>query len=275
MSRLQFRSAVLWLAMLVLSALPTAYAQTGAIPSHPALTDKFSFELGGYYSKSSTQASFGPSTGGVGVIVDFEETLGLEDRNLSAIGGFLWRITDRWRLEVDYFSLNRNATRTLAADVTWGNQTFTAGSTVDSKYDFSDIRVSGGYSFFKRPDKELGVGVGLHVAGIKTSLQSSGLGAEATDVTAPLPVLNLYGIFALTSEWAVRFRMDWLSLNYDAYSGDLRSTAIDVLYRPFRNVGFGLGLRTFVLDVEIDETDWRGRARTTYTGPTAFVTVSF
>jgi hypothetical protein len=253
----------------------TARAQTEAIPSHPALTDRFSFELGAYNSRASTQASFGPSTGGVGVIVDFEQTLGLEERNLSAIGGFLWRITDRWRLEVDYFSLNRDATRTLATDVTWGNQTFVAGSTVNSKYDFSDIRVSGGYSFFKRRDKELGVGLGLHVAGIKTSLQASGLGAEATDVTAPLPVLNLYGTFALTSEWAVRFRMDWLSLNYDAYSGDLRSTAIDVLYRPFRHVGFGMGLRTFVLDVEIDKTDWRGQARTTYTGPTAFVNVSF
>jgi hypothetical protein len=253
----------------------TARAQTEAIPNHPALTDKFTFELGGFYSKSSTQASFGPSGGGTGVIVDFENTLGLEDRNLSAIGGFLWRITDRWRLEVDYFSLNRDATRTLATDVTWGNQTFTAGSTVSSKYDFSDIRVSGGYSFFKRPDKELGVGVGLHVAGIKTSLQASGLGAESTDVTAPLPVLNLYGMFALTNEWAFRFRVDWLSLNYDIYSGDLRNTAIDVLYRPFRNVGFGLGIRTFVLDVKIDDANWQGRARTTYTGPTAFMTVSF
>jgi hypothetical protein len=266
---------LLVLAMFASLVAATARAQTEAIPNHPALTDRFSFELGGFYSRSSTQASLGPSTGGVGVVVDFENTLGLEERNLSAIGGFLWRITDRWRLEVDYFSLNRDATRMLATDVTWGNQTFTAGSTVNSKYDFSDIRVSGGYSFFKRRDKELAIGAGLHVAGIKTSLQSSGAGAEARDVTAPLPVLNFYGAFALTNEWAVRMRMDWLSLNYDIYSGDLRSTAIDVLYRPFRSVGFGLGARTFVLDVEIDDPKWRGRARTSYTGPTAFVTVSF
>jgi hypothetical protein len=269
---------LLMLTMWVSLAAGAARAQTAAteaIPNHPALSDKFSFELGGFYSRASTQASLGPSSGGTGVVVDFENTLGLEDRNLSAIGGFLWRITDRWRLEVDYFSLNRDATRTLATDVTWGNQTFSGGSTVSTKYDFSDIRVSGGYSFFKRRDKELGVGVGLHVAGIKTSLQASGFGAEATDVTAPLPVLNLYGTFALTNEWAVRMRLDWLSLNYDAYSGDLRSSAIDVLYRPYRNVGFGVGMRNFVLDVEIDGSDWRGRARTSYTGPTAFVTVSF
>jgi hypothetical protein len=274
MSRSRFGTVLL--SVLVASfVVATARAQTEAIPTHPALTDKFSFELGGYYSKSSTQASLGPSTGGVGVIVDFENTLGLDDRNLSAIGGFLWRITDRWRLEVDYFSLNRSATRTLAADVSWGNQVFVAGSTVDSTYDFSDIRISGGYSFFKRPDKELGVGFGLHVAGIKAKIQASGTGAEARDVTAPLPVLNFYGAFALTNEWAVRMRLDWLSLSYDAYSGDLRSSAIDVLYRRYRHVGFGLGLRTFVLDVDIEGSNWVGKARTTYTGPTAFMTVSF
>jgi hypothetical protein len=270
--------SILTAALLVLGSVETAHAQattTEAVPNHPALTDRFVFELGGYYSRSSTQASLGPSSGGTGVVVDFENTLGFEDRNLSAIGGFRWRISERWRLEVDYFSLNRNATRTLGSDITWGDQSFNAGTTVNSSYDFYDIRVSGGYSFFKRRDKELGVGIGLHVAGIKASIQAANVGAESADVLAPLPVLNLFGAFALTNEWAVRMRMDWLSLNYDIYSGDVRSAAIDVLYQPFRHVGFGLGMRTFILDVEIDDSKWRGKARTSFTGPTAFMSVTF
>jgi|SRR5262245_15909879 len=252
-----------------------ARAQTEAIPNHPALTDRFRIELGGFYSRSSTQASLGPSGGGTGVVVDFEETLGLDERNLTGIGGFLWRISERWRLEVEYFKLDRNATRTLATDVTWGDQTFATGTTVNSKYDFYDVRVSAGYSFFKRRDKELGVGVGLHVAGIKTSLQAAGVGAESSDVLAPLPVLNLYGAFALTNEWAVRVRMDWLSLSYDSYSGDIRSTAVDFLYQPFRNVGFAFGMRSLIVDVDIDTSDWRGNARTSFSGPTVVMTVSF
>jgi hypothetical protein len=265
-------------ALLASWGVETAYAQgaaTETIPNHPALTDRFVFELGGYYSRSSTQASLGPSGGGAGVVVDFENTLGLEERNLTGIAGFVWRISERWRLEVDYFRLNRDASRTLATQITWGDQTFAAGTTVNSSYDFYDIRVSGGYSFFKRRDKELGVGIGLHVAGIKATIQSPGASADTGDVLAPLPVLNLYGAFALTNEWAVRMRVDWLSLNYDIYSGDLRSTAVDVLYQPFRHVGFGLGLRTFVLDVEIDDTKWRGKARSSFTGPTAFMSVTF
>ncbi|MGH8642652.1 MAG: hypothetical protein ACRET6_13145 [Burkholderiales bacterium] len=274
----RFGTVLASLAVFASLTVATARAQSPApeaIPNHPALSDRFTFEIGGYFSRSSTQASLGPPAGGVGAVIDFENTLGLDERNLSGIAAFTWRITDRWRLDAEYFSLNRNAARQLDAQVTWGDKVFPIGTTVETKYDFSDIRVSGGYSFFKRRDKELGIGVGLHVAGIKASLQAAGVGAEAGDVLAPLPVLNLYGTFALTNEWAVRFRTDWLSLNYDVYSGDLRSTTIDVLYRPFRHVGFGLGARNFVLDVKIDDPDWRGRARTSFNGPTAFMTMSF
>lgn len=279
MTRIRVAAMSIFAAVLLLSGtVGTARAQAAAaesIPSHPALSDRFTFDVGAIFTRSSTSASLGPSSGGTGVVVDFENTLGLDEQNVSAIGGFLWRISERWRLEVEYFGLNRDATRTLASDVTWGDQTFTTGSTVNSSYDFSDIRVGVGYSFFKRRDKELGAGVGLHVAGIKTSIESSGIGAESTDVTAPLPVLSLYGAFALTDKWAMRMRLDWLSLNYDIYSGDLRNTAIDVIYQPFRNVGFGLGIRSFILDVEIDDPTWRGKARTSFTGPAAFMRISF
>jgi hypothetical protein len=265
-------------ALLASSASAGTSAQTvstEAIPNHPALSDRFTLELGAFYSKANTAASLGPSGGGTGSIVNFENTLGLEDQNLSAIGGFLWRVTDRWRLEADYFSLNRSATRPLDTNIGWGDSNFLAGTTVETRFNFSDIRVSGGYSFFRRQDKELGVGLGVHVAGIKATIQAVGATGETGDVTAPLPVLNIYGMFALTDEWAVRVRGDWLSLNYGIYSGDLRNIAIDVLYRPFRNVGFGAGTRTYILDVDIDDAKWHGRARTSYTGLTAFMTVSF
>jgi hypothetical protein len=259
-------------------ATPASRAQgpsTESIPNHPALSDRFTFELGAYYSKSDTDASLGPAGGGTGVSVNFEDTLGLDHRNWIGIGGFLWRFSERWRIEVEYFKLQRDATRVLTTDVTWGDRIFPAGSTVDSTYDFSDIRVSTGYSFFKRRDKEIGAGFGFHVARIKASLQTTGGSVEASDVRAPLPVLNLYGVLALTDEWAARVRFDWLSLNYGAYSGDLKSSSVDVLYRPFRSVGFGLGVRTLVMNVDIDATDWRGKARTSFAGPVAFMTVSF
>ncbi len=263
------------LSSLTVLAVRAQAASTEAIPNHPALSDRFVFELGGFYSKNNTNSTLSPSAGGVGVIVNFEDTLGLESRNFVPIAGFLWRFAERWRAEVGYFKVDRSATRTLATDVTWGDQVFPVGSTVNSSYDIYDIRTSVGYSFFKRPDKELGVGVGLHVMNLKGSIQSAGSSAESATVTAPLPVFNFYGLFALTNEWAMRARMDWLSVSYHQYSGEIRSTAIDIIYQPFRNVGIGLGMQNLIVDVDIDATNWQGKARTAFSGPNAFITVSF
>jgi hypothetical protein len=269
---------LLALTVFVSLAVVTARAEaasTEVIPTHPALNDRFTFELGGFYSRSSTQVGLSGASGGAGVVVDFESALGLDDRTLTPIAGFIWRMAEHWRLEVDYFKVDRSASRTLSTEVRWGDRVYPVGATVNSSYDFSDIRVGVGYSFFKRRDKELGVGAGLHVAGIDASIESAGTGSEARTVTAPLPVLNFYGAFALTDQWAVRMRVDWLSLNYGDYSGDVRNMAIDVLYQPFRNVGFGLGMRSLVLDLSIDKADWQGKARTSFAGPTAFMSVSF
>jgi hypothetical protein len=272
---------ILLLSLSVCAALAVATARaqaasTGAGPNHPALNDRFVLELGGFYFQTTTQAALTGPNGGGGVAIDFESGLGLEERNWGGIGGFRWRMSENWRIEVEYFELNRSASRTLATEIRWGDNVYPVGTTVTSVYDFSDTRIGVGYSFFKRPDKEIGVGCGLHVASISASIGSSAGGVtEAGDVTAPLPVLSLYGAFALTNEWGVRMRTDWFSINYGAYSGGLRSMAFDVLYQPFRNVGFGLGMRSLMLDLEIDKSGWQGRARTAFSGPTAFMTVSF
>lgn len=259
------------------AAAPAETSATETIPNFPLLGDKFVFEFGGYYPRTSTAASLSGSGGGVGVVVDFEDAFALEDRKLVGIGGFIWRMTERWRLDVEYFVLNRSGTKTLNSEITWGGETFPVGTTVDARYNFNDTRVTAGYSFFKRRDKELGIGVGLHVAGIKASVEdtSGGITAQESSVKAPLPVVNLYGLFALTDNWAVRMRMDWLSLAYGDYSGDIRSAAIDALYQPFRNIGFGLGMRSLIVDLKVDDPDWTGRIRTSYSGPAAFMTVSF
>ena len=273
--RVMLLLALALFASLAVATARVEAASTEAVPDHPALNDRFAFQLGAFYANTSTQASLSGAAGGGGVAVDFESALGLDDRALIGLGGFVWRMTERWRLEVEYFGWNRSASRTLAEEIKWGDQTYPIGTTVNSTFNFSDTRVSAGYSFFKRRDKELGVGAGLHLAKIEASLQSGTNSAESADVTAPLPVLSFYGAFALTDQWAVRFRSDWLSLNYGEYSGGLRSSAIDVLYQPFRNVGFGLGMRTLVLDVTIDKPEWSGKAKSGFTGPAAYLTVSF
>lgn len=263
--------------LILLTTFITSYAAetTEPIPEHPILKEDLVLTLGVFYPRSATTAALTPSGGGSGAVINFEDTLDLEKRSVEASIGIFWRATENWRVDFEYFDISRDATRTIAKNIEWGDLTFTTGTTVNSTFDFSDLRVSAAYSFFKRQDKELGVGLGVHIARIKASIQASGVGAEAADVTAPLPVVNFYGMFALTDTWAVNMSADWLSLTYGDFSGDVRNLEINALYQPYRNLGFGIGVRSLVIDIEIDDSDWRGQSRMAFQGPTTFMTVTF
>lgn len=271
----------LWLAACPLAAVaadnPPAQPASPSgevIPKNPVLQDSFRFNVGGFYASTNTVARL-DAGGGTGADVNFEDALGMDDRKLVGEGAMYWRFTEHWRLDVNYFAITRRATRTISQDIQWGGQTFTAGTEVHSGLRLSDMRASVGYSIFRRSDKEVGVGLGLHATGLRAWAEASGIGGQAGDITAPLPVVDFYGNFALTNTWALTTRLDWLSLGYENYSGQIRSLALDVIYQPFRNVGFGFGWHSLITKLTVDNTDWRGQVALAYQGPSAYVSFSF
>jgi hypothetical protein len=263
------------LVLLSLLAAPLLASAAEEVPQHPLLLDTFRLSLGAFSAESTTQARLGTSNGGLGADVNFEDALGLEQRKLVGEASAYWRFSKRWRVDASYFSLNRSASRTLAADVTWGNNTYTAGTVVNSSYKLSDLRAALGYSFFRREDKELGIGGGLHVFGFKASVDAAGIGAGSESVTAPLPFVALYGNFALTDRWALSVRTDWLSLAYDKYAGGIRATAFDVVYQPMKRFAFGFGMHSVTLHLDVNNPNASASARIVLQGPAAFASVSF
>ena len=246
-----------------------------ATPRHPLLNDKFRVTLGGFYADTNTSVRLDANTA-LGADINFEDLLGLSNRKLVAEASLYWRFGERWRLGVDYFSINRSGNRTLTQDVTWGDlPTFTVGTNVNSQSKISDLRTTVGYSVFKRSDKELGFGVGLHWTGLMFSMDASGVGAESKSVTAPLPVLYMYSNVALTDTWAMSTRLDWLSLNYDKYSGSIRAVGIDFIYQPYAHVAFGMGWHAMILGLTVENPDSRMQARLGLQGPAANMSYSF
>ncbi len=253
----------------------TALAEQDRIPSHPALNDRFYIGAGVFAPKTSTEARLDSTLLGVGASVDFERALGLQTN--KSVPNFLarWRFTERWRVEAEYFELNRQGEKNLTQDIQWGDAVFPVGATVTSKFDFSDTRVSVGYSFFKSADKELGFALGAHVTRYDASMTSNGIGTQGGAVTAPLPVLSVYGQFALTDQWAIGGRLDRFSLTYDQYSGGITSMALDLLYQPLRHFGFGLGYRSMFVDFTSTNTTWTGQVTQSFQGPVLYANVSF
>lgn len=246
-----------------------------AIPNHSALTQKFWLGAGVFLSSSTTEARLNSDTG-IGTSLNFEDALGLDETQVSPQGLFRWRVSDRWRIELEYFQVDRSHTRTTTQDIDWGNlPTIPSGTDVTSKFNVSVTRVSAGYSFFKTQDKEVGVALGFHLTDIDAALSTSGGSSEGGAVLAPLPVLSMYGQVALTDAWALEGRLDAFRLEYDPYKGNVFSMGVDALYQPWDHFGFGFGWRMLHFALSANGSDWEGEVSSDFQGPIAFVTVSF
>ena len=263
-----------FLLALLLAAQAFAAGAQETIPNHPALTDKFYLGAGAFFPKTATSAQLTTRTS-IGVSIDFEETLGMQTAKTVPVAFARWRLGERWRVEAEYFQLNRSGEKTIDRNIQWGENVYPVNASVQSKFDFSDLRVSVGYSFFKTRDKEIGVGLGLHVAAYDVGLTSNSVGSEQQDVTAPLPVLSVYGQFALTDHWAVSARLDRLSLSYQNYDGSLTAMGIDLMYQPFRHVGFGIAYRDLFIDLQAEADGRTAKFKQSFQGPMLFMNVSF
>jgi len=239
------------------------------------LNDAFSFALGATYFRTTGQAQLNSTTSGLGTLIDLQDTLGLSGEAAGPYASFRWRMSERWRLEASYVWISESGSKGINQDIHWGDVTFPINTDVSSKFNFSDLRSSVGYSFYKTGDKELGVGLGLHVLSYQLSLSSLNLGTEAGNVLAPLPVLSAYGGFALNEQWSVTARLDWLSLTYQQYHGGITSVAFDVLYQPFQHVGFGFGWRGLSVNFQATSGRFVGKLEQSLQGPQLFLIASF
>ncbi len=258
------------------AALCAAMAPAAAqAPLHPALEDRWSFGAGAFFPSTTTQGTLTSNTTGLGTTLEFEDTFAMDRSKTVPVLYGRWRINQRWRIDAEYFELNRSSERVIDRTIVWGDRVFPVNTSVASTFDFADLRVSAGYSFFRTPDKEIGVGLGLHMAWYDVSLRTPATSGEGQDVLAPLPVLSIYGNFALTDRWAVGARLDRFSLEYDKFSGGLTQFALDLQYQPFKHVGFAAGYRGLVIRAEVEEDRVTGKFRQTFTGPMLSMNVSW
>jgi len=231
--------------------------------------------VGAFVPKTSTSAQLDSTTLGAGANIDFEQALGITTQKTVPDIFARFRFTDRWRVEAEYFQLNRRGDQATQNQIQWGDVTFPVNTQIQSKFNFSDIRISGGYSFFRTADKELGVGFGFHMAGYDVTLNSAASGTESEKVLAPLPVLSGYGQFALTEQWAVGVRLDRFAMTYDKYNGNITSIGVDLNYQPFRHVGFGLAYRSLNIALKVTGDQLTGKFAQTFQGPLLYMNGSF
>ena len=267
-------SRLVALGMLLLAAGAHA-ADDGAIPDHPMMKDRFFIGVGVVWAQSSVTANLNTGTVGLGTFIDFENDIGLKKNNLIGQFAFRMNLSERWRLEAEYFSLNRDSEQQISRTIDWGDREFPVNAVVRGRSNLDDFRISVAYALFRRKDKEIGVGLGAHVMSLDASLSTPNLGSEGASQSAPLPVVTLYAQMALTDRWMFRARVDRLSLDTGEVDGSVFSSGTDFVYQPWRHFGVGFGYRDINLQISSTGDSWRGKAQVKHTGPYLFLTSTF
>lgn len=276
-ARVRLRAAT---AALALAAL--AVSATSARAEGPQ--DRFWGQLEYFFPTIDSTARLDVvATDRPGSAVRLEDDLGLDDRKGTPYLLLGTRLGERWRLEFEFYRLERTAERTIDRAIDWGDVSFPLAAQVASRFDSTVYRLVGGYSFVRTPQAEFGAALGLHVTDFTLGLSgqaSAGGGAvgfqrEDRDTLVPLPTLGLYGSWHLADQWVLRGRADLLSLKVDAYDGRLVNLMAGIDWRVARHWGVGLGYR--YVDYQLESTDdaFRGEVNYNFRGPTLYVTAAF
>ena len=252
-----------------------AAAQDAAWKVHPALQDRWTFQLGAFFPKIDTNANLNGTGGRIGTELSFENDLGFDDTKTVPTLLIGARLGERWRIEGEYLALNRSHSQAISRTINWGDRTFTLGTTVSSDFDSDIYRLSVGYSFIKDDKAELGVVLGAHITDFEVSLSAPGTGGQSGDTLAPLPTIGLYGSYAFTPRWLLSARVDYFSLNYNEYDGSLVNVNVGVDYRVARNFGIGLGYRHVDYDLNVSKSRFNGSVNYKFNGPIIYMVGSF
>ncbi len=219
--------------------------------------EKFSIQGGAFFAGLSDKVTVG--TNGAGVAIDLENALGLDTQNQIFRAGAMYRIgeTRRHRVDLDYLYFNRTATKSIEKDIVVDNVTVTAGTSVETTFNYQIIRAAYSYSFFQDDRMDLAASFGLFVMPIKFKMNASGLGSGQGDFnfTAPLPAFGLRGDFAITPRWMLRTNVDFFYLEYQNFRGSLLDTRVAVEYNPWKHFGFGLGFDNFRVGLKAEDKD--------------------
>src|SRR5512139_344440 len=139
------------------------YAQTRLLPWRPvaaaaallcwsatasaeAPQDRFWAGLEYFYPTiSSTARIDATATARPGSEIRLEDELDLADRKGTPYINLGMRLGENWRIEFEYYSLKRDSTKTTTRQIDWGDITFPVNTTVNTKFDSTIYRITGGW----------------------------------------------------------------------------------------------------------------------------------
>lgn len=246
--------------------------------------DKFFVKGGAFLSWVNSEFQINGSNGQIGSDIDLEKDFGLGNDGQSGPYALLgWRFSRNWRVEFEYFSLGREATKVIDRDLIIGDTTYPVNGEVTAGL-FTDVyRLSVGWSFLHNDTYELGANLGFYLSDFGVYAEGNGcvssvcgeVEREQRDQLVPLPTLGLYGRYDINDTWSLNARADYFSIKIDQYRGSIIDVSGGISARVTKNVGLGVDFRYVDYGLRATADDFTGEVNYNFYGPFFFFELGF
>lgn len=174
--------------------------------------ERFAVQVGAFVTDRVTKLSLDATNKREGTEVDFEDDLGLDDKNTVArLDGF-YRYGRRSRVDFSYYDLDRRATRNATIRIRFGDEIFRRGDTITTVFKLDIFKVAYTYSFYRSDKLDIGISPGLHLMDIGTRLTESNGDSYEGKSYAPFPVLGVRVGYQITPKWLFKASSEWFGI---------------------------------------------------------------
>lgn len=266
------------LTALTLLAAGAAAAQTPSYSPEPkpnVIEDRFRVEVNLLGASIDTKLRVDQSLTLPGTVVDAEDDLGLDDSDLMPQAEITLLPGKHHLLRLSGFTTRRSASKILEEEIFWDDEVYEPGERVDSQMDLTMFGLTYGYRFFVRDSFEIAATFGIQIASVDVNaVVRSRVIREAENGVAPLPMIGVEGRYDFTPHWSAELRAQYLTADVEEVDGSILDARLAVTWRMNPYLVFGLGYRTFSIDIDSRDENDPGLVKLDMDGPLLFARAS-
>ena len=268
----------------LLAAVIGSLASTAALAELPAwapspkprvVEDRFRLEVSLLGSRFDTKLRVDQSLTLPGTQIDAEDDLGLDDSALMPQVELTLLPGQHHLIRLNGMSMRRDAQKIIDREIFFDDQVYEPGERVDSRLDLTLFGLTYGYRFIASDRAELTGTFGIQIASVDANaVVRSRVLRESDTGVAPLPLIGVEGRFDFTQRWSVEARVQYLTANISDIDGRILDARLAGTFRVNPYLVFGLGYRSFSIDIDSKDAQDPGLVKIKLDGPVLFARAS-